>query len=106
MEQIDTYIKRGVAKELHRYFPDLFISVTQVHVTKDLEYAKIWITSPIDSKLALKESKNKAKEIRMEIAKDFTARKVPRLSFVEDITADNAFLIENLIKQIKEESKE
>ncbi|MEI6498871.1 MAG: 30S ribosome-binding factor RbfA [bacterium] len=105
MEQIDALIKKEVAIALHSHFPDDFISVTQLHVTKDLSYAKVWISSPIDTIRAVKESNNIRKEIRTELSKKITARRVPSLHFVADFTSEQASKIERLITQIKDEER-
>jgi ribosome-binding factor A len=105
MDSIDALIKKEVAFALHRHFADDFISVTQLHVTKDLSYAKVWISSPIDTPRAVKNSNEIRKEIRMELSKKITARRVPALHFVADFTSENASKIERLINVIKEEER-
>ncbi len=101
MQQFDELILREVSKELHKLFPDEFFSITQVHVSKDLSFAKLWISSVKDIDKIVKISQENASEIRTVLAKKIKARKVPRLYFVADLTEEKAQHIENLIKEIK-----
>jgi ribosome-binding factor A len=103
MEQIDSLIHRELAFEIRGYFPDDIITITQVHVTKDLSYAKVWITSPISSEKALKKCQKIAPELRKHLAKKIVARKVPSLHFVIDETFERASRINELIGEIKKE---
>ena len=102
MEQIDALIKRELASEIQRNFPDQIITVTQVHVTKDLAYAKVWIASPIDAVKALKSCQSIAKEMRKYLSKAVVARRVPSLHFVIDNTEEKASRIDALINEIKQ----
>ena len=103
MIQIDALVKKELAIVLRDRFPDLFIAVTEVHVTKDLAHGKVWISSPIDSELALKKCRSEATSLRKYLASHIVARRVPALNFVVDSTQEKAFHIESLIKKIKEE---
>jgi len=102
MEQIDSLIKREIAVYLQRHFPDDFIVLTEVHVTKDLSHAKIWVSSPLDPERSAKNCQASAKEIRKYLAGKIVARKVPALYFVPDLTQEHVDKIERLIKKTKE----
>jgi ribosome-binding factor A len=103
MEQFDALIKREVSTILQRIYTDYFITVTQVHVTKDLSYAKIWLSSPIDTDKAVEIAQSARKEIRQELSRKVIARKVPALNFVPDKTPENAARIEELVREIKKD---
>jgi len=103
MIQIDALVKKELANALREYFPDLFIAVTEVHVSKDLAHAKVWISSPIDSELALKKCRKEAASLRKYLANHIVARRVPAINFVIDTTQEKAFHIESLIRKIKED---
>lgn len=102
MLQFDELIKREVSKELARIFPDEIISVTQVHVSKDLSFAKVWISSYRNLDELVKHCKKVAPEIRKSLAKNVVARRVPSLYFVADKTEEKAGQIEKLLSKIKE----
>ena len=97
MFKFDEIVLREVSKILLQYFPDKFVSVTQVHVSKDLAFAKIWLSCLTDVDKIVRDSKKKAGVFRDILAKTLVARKVPRLYFVADYTQDDAAKIENLI---------
>lgn len=101
MDKIDELVKRDIAHILQRLFPDFIITVTQVKVSKDLAFSKIWISSTRDDQELLKLCKHEAKEIRKELAKKVVLRRVPYLQFVLDNTAKEAENIEKLIKETK-----
>lgn len=104
MDQIDELIKREVANILQRYFPDYFVTVTQVKIAKDLSFGKIWITGTGDNEELLKLCKREAKEIRKDLSQKIVLRKVPYIQFMADNTEKEADKIENILKQVKEES--
>jgi len=101
MQQIDALIKREIAVQLQGNFPDDFITVTQVHVTKDLEHAKVWVASPIDPQKAVTKCKSIAPELRRYLASKIVARKVPQIHFALDDTYEKAEKIDRLIEEIK-----
>ena len=106
MQKFDELIKREISKELFNLFPDLFISITQVHVSKDLSFAKVWLSAPKDIDGVVKKARAEAAEIRRVLAKNVVARRVPSLYFVADKTEEKAEKIDSLLNSIKDQSKE
>lgn len=105
MDKIDELVKREVAVILQMLFPDYIITVTQVKVSKDLSFSKIWISSNGDDIELLKLCKLEAKEIRQKLAKNVVLRRVPYIQFVLDQTEKEADKIERLISDIKKEEQ-
>lgn len=82
-----------------------FVTITDVKVSNDLSYAKVYFTVLDDSK---KDATSKAlKEasgfIRHELRERVDIRQIPELTFVYDESIDNAKKIEDIIDKLHEE---
>jgi ribosome-binding factor A len=97
----DELILREVSEELRQIFPDQIISVTQVHVSKDLAFAKIWVSSIHNIEDIVKTCNLEGKNMRKRLSERIVARKVPRLYFVSDLTEEKAQRIDELFNQLK-----
>lgn len=102
MQKFDELVRKEISMELLTLFPDEIVSVTQVHVSKDLSFAKVWLSSPGDIEKVVAKARTKAAEIRKHLAQKLIARRVPNLYFVGDKTEEQAQKIENLLREIKE----
>jgi ribosome-binding factor A len=103
MDKIDELVKHEVSKELFRFFPGEIISVTHAEVSKDLAYAKVWISALGDIDRILARSQSCAKEITRELAKRLKTKKVPKLTFLNDFSYIHARQIDDLIDEIHKE---
>ncbi|MDD3453206.1 MAG: 30S ribosome-binding factor RbfA [Bacilli bacterium] len=79
-----------------------FVTITDVKVTSDLSFAKVYFTVLDDSK---KEStteslKNASKYIRKELAERVDIRHIPELQFVYDESIEYGNKIEKIIEKI------
>ena len=101
MQKFDELILREVSTELRNLFPETIFSVTQVHVSKDLSFAKVWISVIGDAEGFIKEAKKHASDIRNKLAKKVVARRVPALYLVADKTVERALKITELIDKAK-----
>lgn len=101
MKQFDELIKRETSLILQEFFTDKIFSITQLHVSKDLSFAKVWISSFREVDGLVKSFQEKSKEIRKELSKRVIARRVPSLYFVADKTEEEASKIEKLLSDIK-----
>lgn len=106
MQKFDELIAKEVSEEIRQRFPADIISITQVHVSKDLSFAKIWLSSIGDIDQIVKEAKTYATDIRKILSKKVVARRVPKLYFVADKTEEKAMKIENLLSEIKKDDKD
>lgn len=105
MQKFDELILREVSEQLRELFPDKIISVTQVHVSKDLSFAKVWLSSYQNiSEIVVKAQQN-AGSIRKELSKKIIARRVPSLYFVSDLTEEKAEKIDKLLNELRKEQK-
>jgi len=78
------------------------ITLTEVKVSKDLSYAKVYFTSilNIEHKQIEKEMKEAAPFLRGKLAKVLEVRNIPELQFVYDETIEYATKIERIITNI------
>ncbi len=82
------------------------VSVSDVEVTRDLAHAKVFVTAlmPDKSAEAVKGLKELAREIRMQLARAMKLRHVPELHFHYDDSVDRGERIDNLLRQLDEDS--
>lgn len=81
-----------------------FVTVTAAKITKDLSFAKIYVTILDDSeKDSMLKLLNKASNfIEREVSKRIDIRKMPNLTFVYDDSIEYAANIENIIESTHE----
>ena len=82
------------------------VSVSDVEVTRDLAHAKVFVTAllPDRSAEAVKALKELGRELRMELARRVKLRHVPELHFHYDDSVDRGERIDNLLRQLDEDS--
>ena len=101
MHKFDELILRELSRALAEYFPEELVSITQVHVSKDLSFAKVWVSSVRDPEGVVKKFQDQAKELRKILSEKVKARRVPSLYFVSDLTEEKAARIDQLLKEIE-----
>ena len=81
-----------------------FVTVTDVKVTNDLSFAKVYVTVLKEDKIAetMKALKNASGYIRKELAERLEIRHIPELEFVYDESIAYGKKIENIIENIHE----
>lgn len=88
---------------------DGLVSVTEVQVSNDLSYAKVYVTkygSAWAQNEALKGLNDSKGFIRKELSKRFKTRTVPELSFVADESLQYGAKIEAILQEIKNDAPE
>ena len=109
-EKIAELIKRNISEIIQFDLKDPkigFITITDVQVTNDLSYAKVYVS--FLGQNARKEAGMKALErskgyIRSELSKKLSTRKVPELQFVLDDALDKGNKIEKIIANINKKA--
>lgn len=78
------------------------ITLTEVEVSKDLSYAKVYFTSisNLTHQEIEKEMNEAAPYLRGKLAKVLEVRNIPELKFIYDETIEYATKIEKIIKEI------
>ena len=84
-----------------------FLTITDVKVSSDLSYAKVYFTVLDESKIAEtgKALKEASGFIRHELRDRVDIRQIPELTFVYDESLKQAQKIEDIIDKIHEEGK-
>lgn len=81
-----------------------FISITEVRITNDLSYAKVYFTSLNGDRKKVTDELNKASGfIRSILAQKVQIRKMPELHFVYDESLEYGKKIEDIIERINNE---
>ncbi len=96
LEKISEIIHRDIKDELIKS-----VTITEVRITNDLSYAKVYFTSMEDDKKQVKLALDKASGfIRSELCNKVEIRKMPELNFVFDESLDYGNKIESIIQRI------
>ncbi|HQD79090.1 MAG TPA: 30S ribosome-binding factor RbfA [Bacillota bacterium] len=103
-DRIQEEIKKEIADILHREVKDPrigFISITDVEISDDLSYVKVFYSSLNEDKLdEIQEGLDKATGyIRSEIGKRIRLRLVPELSFRYDASLKRGAHIDKLLEE-------
>jgi ribosome-binding factor A len=114
-ERLQDQIRTDISELLQREATDprlsngAMISITEVEVTEDLRYAKVYV-SILGSEQQVREAfagvQHAAGFLRHELARRLVARRVPELSFQLDPSVAGGAHILELLKQIEEETAE
>lgn len=84
-----------------------FVTITDVHVTNDLSFAKVYFTVLNEEKRkeTLQALKDASGFLRKELADRIDIRHIPELQFVYDESIGYGKKIENIIETLHEEDK-
>jgi len=110
VDQLNELLHRELAAAINKELelPEVFVTVTYVSCTPDLQYAKV-IVSVLPDKMAgtaLKKLKAASGRIVSGITKRTRLRKVPRLLWEFDPTERKAAVLEDVFLKINEEDEE
>lgn len=107
-EEVKKTISNIIQNEIRDPRFTAMVSVTKVDVTKDLRYAKVYVSilgKEAEQKEALAIIKNSASFIRKELAKGVKLRNTPEVIFELDNTIEYGMHIDALLEKIKENDK-
>lgn len=79
------------------------MSITEVHVTEDLKYAKIYVSDYNDVEQTLTALQSAKGFIRKEIGKKIKMRIIPELLFIKDDSIEKGLYMSSLIDKVIEE---
>lgn len=99
-------IAEVIMREIRNPKISTLITIKKVEITKDLHYAKVYISmlgSDLEKKQALKALKSAAGYISFQAAKKVVMKYFPALTFHLDETLDDEIRIHNLLEKIHEE---
>lgn len=102
----NTFVEK-ISEIIHNEVKDKavsFVSVTEVRITNDLSYAKVYFTSLNNDRKKVTDALNKASGfIRSNLAQKVQIRKMPELHFVYDESLEYGKKIEDIIERINNE---
>ena len=103
-DRVGAELRRELALLVHAAVRDHglpSVSVSDVEVTRDLDWATVWVTAlqPERSAEAMKALKELAIEFRRELSRSMRLRRVPELRFKYDDSVDKGERIESLLRQ-------
>ena len=106
-DRVGAELRRELALLVHAAVRDHglpSVSVSDVEVTRDLDWATVWVTAlqPERSTEAMKALKELAIEFRRELSRTMRLRRVPELRFKYDDSVDKGERIESLLRQDSE----
>lgn len=99
-------ISEVIRKDVDNPDIDEFVSVTRVDISKDLRYAKVYVSmigSPERKKETLKAIESASGFIGITASKKVVMRFFPSLRFFIDDTVDKVMRIEELLEDIEQE---
>ena len=79
-----------------------YVTITDVQVTSDLSYARVYFTTMRDKKETLKGLISAKGYIKHELGERIELRSIPELEFIYDDSIEYGMDIENKIKEIHE----
>ncbi len=104
IERLNNSFLEKISEIIHRDIKDEIIksvTITEVRITNDLSFAKVYFTSLEEDEKQVKLALEKASGfIRSELCDKVKIRKMPELNFVYDESIDYGNKIESIIKRI------
>ncbi|GLQ97508.1 30S ribosome-binding factor RbfA [Dyella mobilis] len=103
-DRVGAELRREIGTLVHAAVRDHGLpscSVSDVEVTRDLDWATVWVTAllPEQSKEAVKALNELAGEFRRALSRQMRLRRVPELRFKYDDSVDKGERIEHLLRQ-------
>ena len=107
-EQVRREVDRIIRDELHDPRIQGTYSITRAEVTRDLSYAKIYVSILEEENRAplMAALKNAAGFVRRELRQNMIIRYAPEIIFVEDHNIEYGIHIATLLKQVSAEEKD
>jgi ribosome-binding factor A len=112
VERLNSFLRQEISDIVQRYIKDprlgTFVSVTSVEITKDMRYAKVFISRyGTDQEKAdtIKGLESASGYIRHELGERMKTRRIPELSFRLDNTMEKAAKVLKIINDISTEEK-
>ena len=103
-DRVAVQLRKEIALLVHQAVRDHAlpsVSVSDVEVTKDLDLAKVFVTTLMsdESGMAVKALNEMAVEIRRELSRTLKMRRVPEIRFHYDDSVDKGERIEQLLRE-------
>jgi ribosome-binding factor A len=112
VERLNSLLRQEISDLVQRYVKDprlgTFVSVTAVEISKDMRYAKVFISrfgTDIEKKETIKALESASGYIRHELGERLKTRRIPELNFRLDNTMEKADKVLRIIDEIASEEK-
>jgi ribosome-binding factor A len=112
VERLNSFLRQEISDLIQRYVKDPrlgnFVSVTAVEISRDMRYAKVFISrygSDLEKADTLKALESASGYIRHELGERMKTRRIPELSFRLDNTMEKAAKVLKIINDISSEEK-
>lgn len=107
MERLNNTFVEKISEILHNDIKDKdvkFVTITEVKITNDLSFAKVYFTSNEENRRQVTEALNKASGfIRSRLCEKVQLRKMPEIHFVYDESVEYGYRIDDIIERINHE---
>lgn len=107
MERLNNTFVEKISEILHNDIKDKdvkFVTITEVKITNDLSFAKVYFTSNEENRRQVTEALNKASGfIRSRLCEKVQLRKMPEIHFVYDESVEYGQIIDDIIERINHE---
>ena len=104
IERLNNAFLEKISEIIHRDIKDEVIksvTITEVRITNDLSFAKIYLTTLDNDRKKVLDALNKASGfIRSELCEKIEIRKMPEITFVYDESIEYGKKIEDIIERI------
>lgn len=77
------------------------VSVTQVRVSQDLQYADVYISAIQGVEAAMKHLKSRNRDIRKELSKQLTTYTIPQLRYKSDSRGEELSKLDELLNSLQ-----
>ena len=112
VERLNSFLRQEISDIVQRYVKDprlgTFVSVTTVEISKDMRYAKVFISrygTDLEKADTIKALESASGYIRHELGEIMKTRRIPELNFRLDNTMEKAAKVMKIIKDISTEEK-
>lgn len=107
LDRLNNNFMEKISEILHNEVKDKnvkLVTITDVKITSDLSFAKVYFTSLDDDKKKVTDALNKVSGfVRSELCNRVKIRKMPEISFLYDESIDYGKKIENILERINNE---
>jgi len=108
MDRLNTSFVEKISQIIHDEVKDndiKFVTITDVKITNDLSFAKVYFTTLDDDKEKVLLAINRASGfIRSKLCEKIQIRKMPEISFLYDDSIEYGKNIENIIERINKQN--
>ena len=100
MKKVNELLQQEISKAIFKFTCDDFISVVEVRCSKDLSYAKVFVSVLNDKEGVVTKLNVLSHQIKNNLFKTVELRRIPKLVFVLDCVESEAEKIDKVLDNI------